>query len=118
MTKNANFIIACLLTVLFSGCTSFPVEVSPSTKNITVEDYSPGPQYKQIGAIFAKHGWGCGLYGSEGNFEGAYNILINKAAQKNADFVKIVSQQGEHMSGACLDRAYTIEGIAYKLLDK
>ena len=41
-------------------------------------------------------------------------MLRNKAAERGADYVQIIGQQGEHMTGLCLDRAYVIDGFAYK----
>ena len=42
------------------------------------------------------------------------NILRNKADERGTDYVQIIRQQGEHMTGLCLDRAYVIDGLAYK----
>jgi hypothetical protein len=63
--------------------------------------------------ITAKHGGGCGLYGAQGNYEGAYAILQAKAAQMGADYVQILRVLPEHMTGICLD-PFLIDGMAYK----
>lgn len=107
----ASIIVASLL---LGGCTASEVRTSPSSMHVQVGSSSPGAGYVQIGPITAIHGGGCGLYGSEGNYEGAMTILRNKAAAMGADYVQILSQEGEHMTGMCLDRAYTISGYAFK----
>src|SRR3990172_7349882 len=104
-----------LITMLaIVGCTASNVAMRPESVNIQVGNNPPGDGFAQLGPITAKHGGGCGLYGSQGDFEGAMNILRNKAAERGADYVQIIRQQGEHMTGICLDRAYVIDGFAYK----
>lgn len=106
-----------LITILIlAGCTASQVATQPNSVNIQVGNNLPGDGYKQLGPITAKHGGGCGLYGSQGNFEGAMTILRNIASERRADYVQIIRQQGEHMTGICLDRAYVIDGFAYKKL--
>ncbi|WP_445145038.1 DUF4156 domain-containing protein [Dyella sp. Tek66A03] len=108
-------VFATLLAVgLLAGCTASEVKVSPGSVSVQVGANSPGSGFAQIGPITAKHGGGCGLYGSQGDYEGAMKILRNKAAAMGADYVQILSQEGEHMKGICLDRAYVIDGFAYK----
>ena len=108
-------VFAILLAVgLLAGCTASEVKVSQGSANVNVGTNSPGPGFSQIGPITAKHGGGCGLYGSQGDYQGAMTILRNKAAAMGADYVQVLSQEGEHMTGICLDRAYVIDGFAYK----
>jgi S1-C subfamily serine protease len=111
MKKLTAFLI---ITLLLAGCAATNVAVRPSSVNVQVGHSSPGEGYDQLGPITAKHGGGCGLYGAQGDFEGAMNILRNKADERGADYVQIISQQGEHMTGLCLDRSYVINGFAYK----
>lgn len=42
------------------------------------------------------------------------NVLRNEADERGADYIQIIHQQGEHMTGLCLDRSYVIDGFAYK----
>lgn len=110
--KPIVFVLAIASTLV--GCVASEVQVQPNSIAVQVGTNPPGENFVQLGAISAKHGGGCGLYGAQGNFEGAMNILQNKAAKRNADYVQILREQGEHMTGICLDRAYVIDGIAYK----
>lgn len=100
--------------ILLLGCTATPVAMQSDSTHIEVSTLPPGHGYTQRGPITARHGGGCGLYGSRGDFEGAMNILRNRAAELDAEYVHILSQQGEHMKGICLDRSYTINGMAYQ----
>lgn len=109
-----RFLIALTTTVILAGCTASNISMRAGSANVQVGNNPPGEGYTQLGPITAKHGGGCGLYGSQGNFEGAMNILRNKADERGAVYVQIISQQDEHMTGICLDRAYVIDGFAYK----
>lgn len=102
------------LALVLGGCTAGVVRLSPAATKVQVGSSSPGAGYTQVGAISAKNGGGCGLYGSQGSYAGAMNDLRNQAADMGADYVQVISQEGEHMTGMCLDRAYTIDGYAYK----
>ena len=102
---------------LLVGCTASEVRMSPSSANVQVGRNSPGSEFTQLGPITAKDGGGCGLFGSQGDYQGAMTTLRNKAAAMGADYVQILNQEGEHMTGICLDRSYVIDGFAYKKTD-
>jgi hypothetical protein len=104
-----------IVPLLLSGCTAAAVTVAPEAVRVQVGDQPPSGRYEQVGAITARHGGGCGLYGSQGNFEGAVAILKNKAAAMGANYVHILRTLPEHMTGICLDRAFLIDGMAYKV---
>jgi len=110
--KKIVFVLS--LTFVLSACTASSVKMHPGSENVQIGTAAPEAGYSMLGPISAKHGGGCGLYGAEGDFAGAMNILRNKAAEMGADYVQIIRQQGEHMSGLCLDRAYDIDGLAFK----
>lgn len=109
-----RLVVSLITMLVLTGCTASQVAMRPDSENVQVGNNPPGDGYTQLEPITAKHGGGCGLYGSQGNFEGAMTILRNKAAERGADYVQIINQQGEHMTGLCLDRAYVIDGFAYK----
>jgi hypothetical protein len=110
-----SFLIPSLAAVVLSACTAATVSTAPGASKVVIGDQPPPEGYEQLGAITAKHGYGCGLYGSEGNFEGAYAVLRNKAAALGADYVHVlrVVLPGR-MEGLCLAREFVIDGIAYK----
>ena len=109
--------IVLLLSLALYGCSASRVEVKPNSSKVSVGSVPPGDGYQLIGPVTAKHGGGCGLYGAQGNFEGAMTILRNKAAAMGGDYVQIIRQEGEHMVGLCLDRAYVIDGLVFKAVD-
>ncbi|MEL0615353.1 hypothetical protein V6243_00820 [Cobetia marina] len=99
---------------LLSACSAGQVSMQQNSMDVEIGSNPPTGEYKNLGPISAKHGGGCGLFGAQGNFEGAMTILRNKAASRGADYVQIIKQEGEHMSGLCLDRAYIVDGFAFK----
>lgn len=109
-----RWFIQLISILVLVGCSATQVSMHPDSVNVQVGTNPPSEGYTQLGPITARHGGGCGLYGAQGSFEGAMNILRNVAAQRGADYVQIIRQQGEHMTGLCLDRGYTIDGFAYK----
>ena len=113
MKKKYIFLSAILA---LSGCTASQVKISPESLAVQFGTNPPSGDAIQIAPVTARHGGGCGLYGAEGNFEGAATILRNKAASMGANYVQIIRQQGEHMTGICLDRGYTIDGMAYRVV--
>lgn len=109
-----RFLASLIIMGLLAGCTASEVIMRPASLNVQVGTNPPGEGFTQLEPITAKDGGGCGLFGSQGNFQGAMTILRNKAAEIGAVYVQILSQQGEHMAGICLDRGYVINGFAYK----
>lgn len=111
MFRLAGSLVIVLILV---GCTASTIAMRPESADVQIGNTPPGNGFTLLGAISAKHGGGCGLYGAQGNFEGAVNILRNKASERGADYVQIINKKGEHMAGLCLDRAYIVDGFAFK----
>jgi len=108
-----------LLTVVavigLSACSAASVIVDPGASRVVVGNQPPPDGAQQLGGITAKHGHGCGLYGSEGNFEGAHALLRNKAAALGADYVQIVRVlEPGRFEGICNARDFVIDGVAYR----
>ena len=106
-------IVAVVLAL--AGCSAAQVAVTPDASRVRVGTQPPGESYEQLSAITAKHGGGCGLYGTRGDYEGAYTILRNKATQLGADYVQVVRVTEPHLEGMCMNQAYVIDGLAYRL---
>ncbi len=100
--------------LVLSACTAGPSGLHQATLEVDIQNVAPGGKYRNLGPITARHGRGCGLFGSQGNYEGAVIILREKAVARGGNYVQIVKQQDEYMSDLCLDRAYIIDGFAYK----
>jgi hypothetical protein len=110
------YIALSLVFVLLTSCTAAQVAVAPDSSRIKTGTQPPNARYEELGAITATHGGGCGLYGTAGNYEGAYSIIRNKAAQLGADYVHLLRVTGPHMQGICAYKGYTIDGMAYRIL--
>jgi hypothetical protein len=99
----------CFLTFVavigLSACSAASVIVDPGASRVFVGNQPPPEGAEQLGGITAKHGRGCGAYGSEGSFEGAHALLRNKAAALAAHYVQIVRVlEPGRFEGICLAR--------------
>ena len=111
LQMKALILMGCLA---LAGCTASSVILKPGAEDVQISTEPPGEGYSLIGPISARHGGGCGLFGSAGRYDEAINMLRNIAVERSADFVQLLRQQPEHMRGPmCLDRAYNIEGLAF-----
>ncbi len=104
-----------LVALLIVGCSAAQVAVAPDSVNVRTGAQPPTGAYREVGAVTATHGGGCGLYGSRGSYEGAYTLLRNKAARLGANYVQILRITEPHLEGICAHRAYTIDGLAYSV---
>lgn len=109
-------LLLLVVVTLLAGCAASQVSIAPDAVQVKTGSRPPAGQFEQLGVITAKHGGGCGLYGQGGDLEGAYTILRNRAAQMGADYVQILRVTGPHMEGICHDRAFVIDGLAYKTM--
>lgn len=107
---------AMILVVLaLAACTAGRIDGVPEASRVRVGSQAPSGDIDQLGAITAQHGGGCGLYGARGTYEGAFAVLRNKAAQIGADYVQILRVKEPRLEGACMNQAFVIDGMAYKL---
>lgn len=114
--KKILLLILCSIFCL--SCAAKIVQLKPNAEKIKIGQNEPGEDYTEIGPIEVEHGSGIGLWGSKGSFEGAYNLLKNKAVDMGADYVQIIKSIEPHIvsTGESSYRAnkYIIHGIAYK----
>lgn len=90
-------------------------EAIRSATEVRVGTLEPGYSFEELGPISATHGRGCGLYGYQGSYEGAYELLRQRAASMGADYVRILRMTEPHLASAnCYDNRYTIAGTAYR----
>jgi hypothetical protein len=108
------FFWAMLFTAL-AGCTAGRVQIVADASRVRVGSQAPSGDVEQLGALTAQHGGGCGLYGARGTYEGAFAVLRNKAAEIGADYVQILRVREPRLEGACMNQAFVIDAIAYKL---
>jgi hypothetical protein len=107
--------VSVVALLLLAGCTAARVTAIPDAPKVRVGTQPPAGSAEQLGAITAKHGGGCGLYGTRGDYEGAHTLLRNKAAQLGADYVQVIRVTEPRLEGICMNQAYTIDGLAYRL---
>src|SRR5262249_25198875 len=88
---------------------------APDAIQVRTGTLAPSGRYDQLGAITAKHGGGCGLYGTRGNLEGAYTILRNRTSQLGANYVQVIRVREPHLTPFCFDNAFVIDGLAYRV---
>src|SRR5262249_38183364 len=103
------------VVVFVAGCAASQISVVPEAIDVGTGTRAPAGRYEQLGAITAKHGGGCGLYGARGNLEGAYTILRNRAAQLGANYVQVLRITEPHLEPFCFNQGYVIDGLAYRV---
>ena len=67
-----------------------------------------------LGVIEAEHGHGCGGFGERGSLEGAMVVMRNKAAERGANYVALLSTLEPHLAGGCFDDRYVLSGMAFR----
>jgi hypothetical protein len=111
VVSKVALIVLCFVVVV--GCAADAVQLTPQGSKVEISTRDPNPGLREIGPISATHGFGCGRMGTQGNFEGAYNLLKNRAAELGATHVQIMTQTEPHFEGQCYDNNYTIRGRAF-----
>lgn len=106
----------CIFLTLFGlGCTAGVEPLTPAGRHVTIRKAEPPSGYVEVGPVSGVSGSGCGMYGSKGNYEGAYNALRNRAGEMGAHFVRIdIAEAPGQRALDCYDNTYTLRGVAYK----
>jgi hypothetical protein len=99
------------------GTASIPA-AHPRANEVKVGKADPPPGSTDLGPIEAAHGQGCGLFGEHGSLEGAMVALRNVAAQRNANYVALLSTTEPHADAGCYDDRFVIRGIAYRVFPR
>ncbi len=105
-----SFVLAVLLTAC-SGST-------PAAKTVdgVVIDRGPPPAgARSLGQVKAVDGNGCGLLGTLGTYDGAATLLSQRARALGADYVQITSVKEPVATRECVEKSYTLTGIAYRV---
>jgi hypothetical protein len=89
--------------------------MSPTAHQVEARKADPPPGAREVGPIEAVHGSGCGLIGEKGSYESALAVLRNMAAEKNADYVQILSMTEPHSEHGCFDQRFIIRGMAFQV---
>jgi hypothetical protein len=116
MRDVANVIALVVLSIVAVGCTAAEVLVATDASRIQTGTGPPVGAYEQVGVVTATHGGGCGLYGRRGNYEGADALLRNKATKLGADYVQILRVTEPRLEGICMNQAFVIDGLAYRII--
>ncbi len=103
------FVGGCVM----NGAPSAPPPLSPAAQSVQVLKSDPPRSCRDLGPLEAVHGSGCGGFGSQGTYEGAYNELRNMAAARGANYVRMDSQFGPHSENGCFDDRFVIRGVAF-----
>jgi hypothetical protein len=90
------------------------IDLVPGAADVRTGKADPPERFIEIGPIEAVHGSGCGRFGKLGTYEGAYNMLRNKAAQIGATYVRIDTITEPHSEPGCYDDTFVIRGTAYR----
>ena len=107
-------LLGAVVTFALFACSVSTQQLSPAAQNVQVTKAEPPPGFVEVGPIEAVSGGGCGMYGSRGTYEDAYNILRNKAAEMGANHVRMDAQEPPHYEGGCQNQAFVIRGVAFR----
>jgi len=115
MRVSSSVLIA---TCLLAACAAGPVTLTRDGQRVQVGKSDPDrSQYDEIATVEAVHGSGCGGFGTQGSYEGAYSLLRNKAAEKGADYVELLTVTEPHSDGKCANNEFSMRGIAFRKRD-
>ncbi|MDX2021263.1 MAG: DUF4156 domain-containing protein [Deltaproteobacteria bacterium] len=101
------------LALAACGTTAPAVVLRPGANAVKVAKAEPPDGCVEVGPIEAIHGSGCGGFGREGTYEGAYMTLKNKADERQANFVRADQQIPPHSENGCFDQRFVIRGVAF-----
>jgi hypothetical protein len=114
MPVNARLsAICCAVFTLSSACAGHAPPAN-SADSVRVDKGPPGPGAQPIRALRAVDGHGCGLFGTLGTYEGASANLRDQARAIGADYVQVTEVKEPHASRECVEKEYTLLGIAYR----
>lgn len=103
-----------VMVVAAAGCAeAAPVSLTPAAQQVEARKSDPPPGAREIGPVEVTHGSGCGGFGEKGAYESALALLRNTAAEKNANYVQILSLTEPHTEGKCFDNRFVIRGMAF-----
>jgi hypothetical protein len=89
-------------------------QVAADSNKVEVGKGDPPSGFVQMQTLEVQHGSGCGLYGTKGNFDGAYALLRDEGHKIGADYVQIMTVQEPYSDGACAHQEYRMTGVAYR----
>ena len=96
------------------GCSAAPVAVTPAGATVTIGRSDAADGCTEIGPIEVSHGHGCGGFGAEGDYAGAYAMLKNEAADRGANYVRLDQQVPPYSDGHCAHNEFTMRGVAFR----
>ena len=109
--------IIIMLSIVTTGCVRHASTSSLEAGAEKIKVYrksDPPSTCVEIRPFSATNGNGCGLLGSMGSFEGAYNTLRNTVIQMGGNAVLIENELPPHAAPGCYVNTYLINAVAYK----
>jgi hypothetical protein len=107
-------VMVVVAALLACGGAAPKPQVAADSNEVEVGKGDPPAGFEQMQTLEVKHGSGCGLYGTKGNFDGAYAMLRNEGHKVGADYVQIMTVQEPYSDGACAHQEYRMTGVAYR----
>jgi hypothetical protein len=107
-----------LTVALVFGCATATPAPAPATSPgaaIRVDKAPPAPGAQALGTLRAIDGKGCGLFGTRGTYEGALAKLREQAQKVGADYVQLTSVTEPLPNHQCVEKEYTLTGVAFRL---
>lgn len=113
-----RYVLLSSLLFSFVACSSKSITLNPEASQVKVLKEDPPPSAVDMGPISGLSGSGCGYIGTEGTYEKTIIDIKNKAYQRGADYVQIMTIDVPHLHGSCFNNEYRINGNSYKVKTK
>lgn len=108
------FLLILVSGIMYGCATAKGIPLNAGADKIEIGKRDPDSNMMSIGPIEVIHGSGCGGFGAKGTYEGAYNMLRNKALSMGAAYVQLITITEPHSEYGCYDNKFVIRGLAFK----
>jgi hypothetical protein len=117
MKASPTVLLVLALAVPHPGCAK-SVPEADSAHAIRVDRTAPPAGARLLRELKAVDGHGCGIFGTLGTYEGALAILRGQARALGANYVHITDMKEPAATRECVEKAYTLIGMAYVVTPK
>lgn len=112
MKASSHVLLVLALWASVVGCAK-SIPEAESAHAIRVERAAPPAGARMLRELKAVDGHGCGIFGTLGTYEGAVALLREQARAIGSDYVRITDVKEPAATHECVEKAYTLTGVAY-----
>jgi hypothetical protein len=112
-SSSGSISVVTSIALLFGCAQSAPPALGPDP--IRVERDAPPAGARALGQLKAVDGKGCGVFGTQGSYEGAVARLREQARTLGADYLQVTDVKVPPPNHECLEKEYTVTAVAYRV---